>query len=97
MPVAEARAVVGPGAIVGLSTHSPAQVDAAAALDVDYIACGPLVATPTKPGRPAAGLGLVEHAAAHATVPFFAIGGIDPPWPAAPPRPAPSGSSSCAP
>jgi thiamine-phosphate pyrophosphorylase len=78
VPVTAARAAVGPDAIVGLSTHSPAQVDAAAGLDVDYIACGPLVETPTKPGRPAAGLGLVEYAAAHATVPFFAIGGIDP-------------------
>ena len=34
-------------------------------------------ATPTKPGRPAVGLELVRHAAASATVPFFAIGGID--------------------
>ena len=34
-------------------------------------------ATPTKPGRPAVGLDLVRHAAAHATLPWFAIGGID--------------------
>lgn len=74
-PVAEARAVVGEDRIVGLSTHSPAQIDAAAG--VDYIACGPVHATPTKPGRPAAGRGVVEHAAAHARVPWFAIGGID--------------------
>jgi thiamine-phosphate pyrophosphorylase len=39
---------------------------------------GPVHATPTKPGRPAVGLELVRYAAAHARVPFFAIGGIDP-------------------
>lgn len=74
-PVAAARALVGEDRIVGLSTHSAAQIDAAAG--VDYIGVGPIHATPTKPGRPAVGLALVRHAAAHATVPFFAIGGID--------------------
>src|SRR5204863_3414829 len=74
-PVAEARAVVGPERLVGLSTHAQAEVDAAAG--VDYIAVGPVHATPTKPGRPATGLAPVSHAAAHARVPFFAIGGID--------------------
>lgn len=72
----EARAAAGPGAIVGLSTHSPA--DVAAASGADYIGVGPVFATPTKPGRPAVGLELVRHAAAHAVRPFFAIGGIDP-------------------
>jgi thiamine-phosphate pyrophosphorylase len=43
---------------------------------VDYIGVGPVHSTPTKPGRPATGLALVRHAAAHARVPFFAIGGI---------------------
>jgi thiamine-phosphate pyrophosphorylase len=76
--VDEARAIVGPDRIVGLSTHSPEQIDAAGALGVDYIGVGPVHATPTKPGRPAAGLELVRYAAAHAAVPFFAIGGISP-------------------
>jgi thiamine-phosphate pyrophosphorylase len=76
--VSEARAIVGPDRLIGLSTHSPAQVDAAADLDVDYIGVGPVHATPTKPGRPAVGLELVGYAAEHATVPFFAIGGISP-------------------
>lgn len=76
--VSEARAVVGPDRLVGLSTHSPAQVAATADLDVDYIGVGPVHATPTKPGRPAVGLELVRYAAEHATVPFFAIGGISP-------------------
>jgi thiamine-phosphate pyrophosphorylase len=43
---------------------------------VDYIGVGPVYATPTKPGRPATGLDLVRYAAAHAPLPFFAIGGI---------------------
>ncbi len=43
---------------------------------MDYIGVGPVHSTPTKPGRPATGLELVRHAAADATVPFFAIGGI---------------------
>jgi thiamine-phosphate pyrophosphorylase len=74
-PVAEARAAVGDGRIVGLSTHSEAQADAARG--VDYFAVGPVHATPTKEGRPAIGLGPVRHAARTATVPWFAIGGID--------------------
>jgi thiamine-phosphate pyrophosphorylase len=78
MPVAEARAVVGDDAIVGLSTHSIAQADAGARSGADYIAVGPVHATPTKEGRPAIGLGPIRHAAAHITaLPWFAIGGID--------------------
>jgi thiamine-phosphate pyrophosphorylase len=73
--VSAARALLGPDRLIGLSTHTPAQVDAAAG--VDYLGVGPVHATPTKPGRPAVGLELVRHAAVHARVPFFAIGGID--------------------
>jgi thiamine-phosphate pyrophosphorylase len=76
-PVAEARDVVGEDRLVGLSTHSPEQIDAALTVGVDYIGVGPVNATPTKPGRPAVGLELVRYAAEHVTVPFFAIGGID--------------------
>jgi len=75
--VEEARALLGPDAILGLSTHSKEQIDATAELPVDYISVGPIWETPTKAGRPAVGLELVEHAAAHARHPFFAIGGID--------------------
>lgn len=71
-----ARGLVGPERLIGLSTHTPAQVAAAADADVDYIGVGPVNETPTKPGRPAVGLALVERAAEHAAVPFFAIGGI---------------------
>jgi thiamine-phosphate pyrophosphorylase len=76
-PVAEVRALVGPDALVGLSTHAPAEIDAVDAALVDYIGVGPVHATPTKPGRPAVGLALVAYAADHASVPYFAIGGID--------------------
>ena len=68
------RAVRRFGIPAGLSTHSRAEVERA---EADYIAVGPVFATPTKPGRPAVGLGLVRHAAAHAPAPWFAIGGID--------------------
>jgi thiamine-phosphate pyrophosphorylase len=74
--VARARELVGPDRLVGLSTHSPEQIEAAAGTDVDYIGVGPVHETPTKPGRPAVGLGLVRYAASSAGVPFFAIGGI---------------------
>lgn len=62
------------GAKVGLSTHAPAEIDEA---DADYIGVGPVYATPTKAGRPAVGLELVEYAAERARQPWFAIGGID--------------------
>jgi thiamine-phosphate pyrophosphorylase len=78
VPVADARATLGPDRLVGLSTHSPEQVDGAAHVPADYIGVGPVHATPTKPGRPAVGLALVRYAAEHATLPFFAIGGITP-------------------
>jgi thiamine-phosphate pyrophosphorylase len=76
--VADARAAAGTDRIVGRSTHAPDQGAAADAdPDVDYFAAGPVHATPTKPGRPAAGLEYVRWAAQHATTPWFAIGGID--------------------
>jgi thiamine-phosphate pyrophosphorylase len=73
--VAEARRIVGPDRLVGLSTHSPEQI--AAAAGADYIGVGPVFATPTKPGRAAVGVELVREAARSARVPWFAIGGID--------------------
>jgi len=75
--VEQARALLGVQRIVGLSTHSPDQIDSALAAGVDYIGVGPVYATPTKPGRPAVGTELIAYAAAHARIPFFAIGGID--------------------
>jgi thiamine-phosphate pyrophosphorylase len=77
-PAAEAREMLGPDAIVGLSTHSEEQLAASVGEPVDYVSVGPVWETPTKEGRPGVGLGLVEHAAAAAPHPFFAIGGIGP-------------------
>jgi thiamine-phosphate pyrophosphorylase len=74
--VAQARAVVGPDLLVGLSTHSPQQIDAVPA-DADLIGVGPVYATPTKVDAVPVGLDLVAYAAGHARVPFFAIGGLD--------------------
>jgi thiamine-phosphate pyrophosphorylase len=76
IPVAEVRELVGPEMLIGLSTHSPAQIDAVDASVVDYIGVGPIHETPTKPGRPAVGAELIRYAATHARVPFFAIGGL---------------------
>jgi thiamine-phosphate pyrophosphorylase len=78
VPPSAARRIVGPGAIIGLSTHSPEQIDAAEREPADYIGVGPIHATPTKPGRPAVGPALVRYAAAHYSRPFFAIGGLEP-------------------
>jgi thiamine-phosphate pyrophosphorylase len=78
MAVSRARELVGPDRLVGVSTHSPAQIDAAGIAGVDYIGVGPVHATPTKPGRPAVGCELVTYAAEHTSLPFFAIGGIEP-------------------
>jgi thiamine-phosphate pyrophosphorylase len=75
--VSAARELLGPDAIIGLSTHSEEQIAASAEQPVDHISVGPIWETPTKAGRPAVGLDLVRHAAAHATHPFFGIGGID--------------------
>lgn len=77
-PVERVRSEHGERLAIGLSTHSEEQIAAAEASSADYYAVGPVHATPTKPGRPAVGLGLVRHAAAVATKPWFAIGGIDP-------------------
>ena len=79
--VAAAREAAGPAALIGVSTHSEDQIRAACLADgaqrPDSISVGPVWETPTKEGRPATGLGLIEFAAANATVPWFAIGGVD--------------------
>ena len=78
LSVDAARAIVGPEAIVGLSTHSREQIDTSDEVQPDYIAVGPVFETPTKPGRPSVGLELLSYAAERVTArPWFAIGGID--------------------
>ncbi|MEA2412143.1 MAG: thiamine-phosphate pyrophosphorylase [Thermoleophilaceae bacterium] len=77
-PVQSVRRTVGPDLLIGLSTHSPEQVDAASAdTDVDYLGVGPVFATATKPGLEPVGPELVRYAEEHVRKPWFAIGGID--------------------
>lgn len=71
-----ARRILG-AKIVGASTHTTEEVDDAIDEMPDYIAVGPVYETPTKPGRPAVGLDLIAYAARTATIPWFAIGGIN--------------------
>ncbi|HMC51445.1 MAG TPA: thiamine phosphate synthase [Acidimicrobiales bacterium] len=73
-----ARRILGPDALVGLSTHAPAQLDASRDEVVDYVSAGPVVPTPTKPGRPGTGLDYVSYAAARAARPVFVTGGVTP-------------------
>ena len=84
LPVEVARNIVGADMVIGVSTHAPLQLQAAVAdAGVDYFCAGPTWETPTKPGRPAAGLPLLEQAGHIApqeepgSKPWFAIGGID--------------------
>jgi thiamine-phosphate pyrophosphorylase len=77
-PAEAVRALVGPELLIGLSTHSPEQLEAALGGEADQLSVGPVWETPTKEGRPAAGLDYVRHAATRAAGrAWFAIGGID--------------------
>lgn len=79
LPVAWARRIAGDDIVIGRSAHSADETAAAAdEPGVDYFCAGPCWPTPTKPGRPAPGLGLVRTVAGRAPRrPWFAIGGID--------------------
>lgn len=81
LPVPVARRIVGDEPVIGRSTHAPDEFDAGQRQSgVDYVCAGPTWVTPTKPGRPAAGLDLLRHAAQAAGPdgrPWFAIGGIE--------------------
>jgi thiamine-phosphate pyrophosphorylase len=80
LPVSVARRILGPGPVIGRSSHSLAQAAAAAVEEgVDYFCAGPVWQTPTKAGRPGTGTGLLRHVAVLGSVrPWFAIGGIAP-------------------
>lgn len=77
LPIAVAKQLLGPGRIVGRSTTNPDEMERAIAEGADYIGVGPVYETPTKVGKAAAGLEYVRYAAENATIPWFAIGGID--------------------
>ena len=80
-----ARAIVGAHALVGLSTHAPAELATAVGVEgtqepapVDYLSAGPVVATPTKPGRPGTGPAYVELAVRESPWTVWVTGGVDP-------------------
>lgn len=75
--VRDARRVVGPNALIGVSTHDPGQLDKAVLDGAGYLGVGPVFASRTKGFDDLAGLGFVRHAAGATNLPWFAIGGID--------------------
>jgi thiamine-phosphate pyrophosphorylase len=77
-PIALARQLLGPQRLIGRSTTNPDELQRAIAEGADYIGVGPVYETPTKLGKAPAGLEYVQYAAKNASVPWFAIGGIDP-------------------
>ena len=77
LSVEAVRKVVGPGMIVGISTHNPEQIAAAHLLDVDYVAVGPVFATTSKENPdPVVGVDGVRRARELTSKPLVAIGGI---------------------
>jgi thiamine-phosphate pyrophosphorylase len=77
LPVKAVRSILGRGYIIGQSTTNPEELQLALDADADYIGVGPVYATPTKPGKAAAGLEYVGYVAKQVSIPWFAIGGID--------------------
>jgi thiamine-phosphate pyrophosphorylase len=78
LPVAAARQILGPQALIGRSVHSVREAQAAAAEDADFLIVGTIFATASHPDRAPAGLALLEAVAASVLVPCFAIGGVTP-------------------
>jgi thiamine-phosphate pyrophosphorylase len=84
MSAVDTRLVVGPDALVGLSTHAVEELNAAIGASggppapVDYLSAGPVSATPTKPGRPGTGLGYISEAVSRSPLPVWITGGVTP-------------------
>lgn len=83
----EARRLLGDDVLIGLSTHASTELDAALGsgpggtlgpAPVDYLSAGPVVATPTKPGRPGTGLGYLAEAVRRSPWPVWVTGGVQP-------------------
>lgn len=72
------RRILGDDAIVGFSTHAPAELDRALDEPADYLSAGPVVATPTKPGRPGTGISYAALATRRSPRPVFVTGGVSP-------------------
>ena len=82
-PPETARRILGPGAIIGLSTHAPSEWADASAAPVDYLSAGPVNQTPTKPGRPGTGMGYLSQVSSTPQGgpggrPWFVTGGVTP-------------------
>lgn len=77
-PPSLCRRILGDDLLIGLSTHAPEELIAAETEPIDYLSVGPVVPTPTKPGRPGTGLDYVRFAAQHTNRPFFVTGGVSP-------------------
>jgi len=77
-PPALARRILGERAIIGLSTHAPSDLERAMHEPVDYLSAGPVVETPTKPGRPGTGIAYAALATRRAPLPVFVTGGVSP-------------------
>ncbi len=77
-PVALCRHILGPDAIIGLSTHASPELDIAITEPASYLSAGPVEATPTKPGRAGTGVEYARLAIARSPVPVFVTGGVTP-------------------
>ena len=77
LPLAAARALLGAGRLIGKSTHSLEQALAAQAEGANYLGCGPVFPTPTKPDYPSVGVSLLREVVSHISLPVVCIGGID--------------------
>jgi thiamine-phosphate pyrophosphorylase len=76
--LAAARETIGPGKLLGTSTHSPDEIEAAQQAPLDYISVGPVHATPVRPHATPVGHALITYASRSSMLPFFAVGGIEP-------------------
>jgi thiamine-phosphate pyrophosphorylase len=77
LPLGDARAILGADKVIGLSTHTPRQVEEAAALGADYVAYGPLFHTTSKPDHePVVGLEGLRRVRALTGLPLYGIGGL---------------------
>ncbi len=75
--VARCREILGTEAIIGLSTHSDSQFSAALLEDASYLSAGPIVPTPTKPGREGTGLSFAVKSQLRSDGPVFVTGGVN--------------------
>jgi thiamine-phosphate pyrophosphorylase len=77
LPVREARRILGPEALIGVSTHTVEQVRQAVLDGASYIGVGPTFASATKDFGELAGVDLVRRALAETSLPAFVIGGVN--------------------